>query len=190
MASIAWISRQLLLHNDKIDLAKSDIRILLKHYWTQDYKTAAVARWICEVAGEGVVSELVAQRWFQRFNIGEDKTKYLPRSGRPKLWDNENVRRVLEENPQKSARKLSEELGDQKQPYIARLTPGESHRRCRSNFINWHLNRLNVEWISVFSLSVIPWMIDLSGGFSHVMKMSLLPQPWRLETVARSLSTC
>ena len=35
--------------------------------------------------------------------------------------------------------------------------------------MNWHLNRLNVEWIFVVSLSVIPWMLDLSGELSHAM---------------------
>ena len=35
--------------------------------------------------------------------------------------------------------------------------------------MNWHLYRINVEWISVISLSVIP-MIDLLGELSHIMK--------------------
>ena len=51
--------------------------------------------------GEGFVSERVGQRWFQRFNTGEENTKDLPRSGRSKLWDIENLRRGLEENLQK-----------------------------------------------------------------------------------------
>ena len=85
----------------RIETYKVKIRVLLKHYGKQDYKAAAVARRICQVEGEGVVSERVAQRWFQRFNTGEENTKDLPRSGRPKLWDIENISRVLEENPQK-----------------------------------------------------------------------------------------
>ena len=36
--------------------------------------------------------------------------------------------------------------------------------------MNWRLNRLNVEWIADVSLLVIPWMIDLSGELSHVLK--------------------
>ena len=64
-----------------MELTKFEIRVLLK----QDCKAAAVAPRICEVEGEGVVSEHVAQRWFKRFNFGEDNTKELPRSGRPKL---------------------------------------------------------------------------------------------------------
>ena len=56
----------------------------------------------------------MAQRWFQHFNTGEENTKDLPRSGSSKLWDIENIRRVLEENPQKSTRRLSGELGASK----------------------------------------------------------------------------
>ena len=55
-----------------MELTKFEIRVL-KHYWKQDYKAAAEARRICEVEGEDVVSERVAQRWFQRFNTGEEK---------------------------------------------------------------------------------------------------------------------
>ena len=70
---------------------KFEIRFLLKHYWKQDYKAVAASRKICEVEGEGVVSERVAQLWFQRFNTGEGNTKVLPLSGKPKLWDIENI---------------------------------------------------------------------------------------------------
>ena len=45
--------------------------------------------------GEGVVIERVAQQWFQHFNTGEENTKDLPRSGRPKLQDMKNIRSVL-----------------------------------------------------------------------------------------------
>ena len=53
----------------------------------------------------------MAQRWFQRFNTGKENGKDLPSSGRSKLWDIVNKRRVLEENPQKRTSRLSEELG-------------------------------------------------------------------------------
>ena len=68
--------------------------------------------------GEGVVSERVAQR----FNTGEENTKDLPRSRRPKLlWDIENIRRVLEENSQKVLVGHQKNLVQQNIPYIARL---------------------------------------------------------------------
>ena len=56
----------------------------------------------------------MAQQWFQHLNAEEENSKDLPRSGRPKLWVNQNIHRVLKENPQKSTRKLSEELGASK----------------------------------------------------------------------------
>ena len=99
--------------NHKLDPTKFEIRVLLKQYWKQDYKAAAEARRICEVE-EGVIGECVAQQWFQRFNTGEENTKNLPYSGRPKLWDIENLHRVLKENLQKCIRRLSEELGASK----------------------------------------------------------------------------
>ena len=40
---------------------------------------------MCEVEGEGIVREHLAQRWFQRFNTGEESTIDLPGSGRLKL---------------------------------------------------------------------------------------------------------
>ena len=67
----ACVSRQLLIHNHKMGLTIFEIRVLLKHYWKQDYKGAAVTQRICQLQGEG---ECVAHRWFLRFNIGEENT--------------------------------------------------------------------------------------------------------------------
>ena len=67
----AYVSRQLLIHNHKMELTKFEIIVFLKYYWKQDYKAAAAARRICEVGGGSVVSERVAQQLFQRFNTGE-----------------------------------------------------------------------------------------------------------------------
>ena len=62
-------------------------------------------------------------------------------------------------------------LVHQKIPYIARLRHLENHTEVVDLYVmNLHLNRLSVGWTSVVSLSVIPWMIDLSGELSHVMK--------------------
>ena len=93
-----------------------DVRVLLKHYWKQDYKVPAAARRLGEVEGEGVVSERVAQRQLQRFNTVEENTKDLPHSGRPKLWNIENIRTVLDENPQKVLVGCQKNLVNQKIP--------------------------------------------------------------------------
>ena len=66
-------------------------------------------------------------------------------------------------------------LVHQKVPYITRLQHLENHTEVVGQYpMNWHLNRLNVEWISVVSLSVIPRMIDLSE-LSLVMKNGSIP---------------
>ena len=57
----------------------------------------------------------------------------LPRSRRPKLWNIENIRRLLEANSQKSTRRLSEELGASKDTIHRQIkTLGKSYRSCRS----------------------------------------------------------
>ena len=90
----ACVSRQLLMHNHKMELTKFKIRVLLKHYWKQDYKA-----------------------FFRR----------------PELWVIENIRRVLEENPQESTRRLSEELSASKNTTNRQIkTLGKSYRSCGS----------------------------------------------------------
>ena len=82
---------------------------------------------------KGVISEREAQRWFRLFGTGEVNTEDLPRSGSPKLWDIENIHRVLEESPQKSARILSDELGAAKDTIHHQIkTLEKSCRSCRS----------------------------------------------------------
>ena len=63
----------------------------------------------------------------------EENTKDLPRSWRSKLWDVDNIHRVLEEHPQESTRRLAEELGALKDTIHHHIkTLEKSYRRCRS----------------------------------------------------------
>ena len=116
----ACVRRQLLIHHHKMELAKFE-RVHLEPHWEQDYKAAAATRRICEVEGEGIVIQPVAQRWLQYFNTREENTKDLPRSEISKLWDIDNIRRILEENPQKSTLGCQKYFLYQKIPYIYRL---------------------------------------------------------------------
>ena len=53
-------------------------------------------------------------------------------------------------------------LVNQTIPLIVRLRHLENHTAAVDLYLmNWHLNRLNIEWISAVSFSVIPWVIDL-----------------------------
>ena len=86
-----------------MELTKFEFRNLLKHYWKQDYEDTAAAWRIREVEGEGVVSERMTQQWFQFLNTGEENTKDLLCSGRPKLCDRE----YMQSFERKSAKKYS-----------------------------------------------------------------------------------
>ena len=120
--------------------------------------------------GESVVSERVAQRWFQHFNIGEENTKDLPPSGRPRLWDIKSIHRVLEENSHESTRRLSEEFSASKDTIHRQIKIlRKSYRNCISVPHELILNRLIIEWIFVASLLVIPSVLNLSE-LSHVME--------------------
>ena len=76
-------TRQLLIHSHEMEL--TSLRVVLKLYSKQYYKAAAAGRRMCEVEGDGVVSERVAHRWFQRFNTREENATDFPCSGRPKM---------------------------------------------------------------------------------------------------------
>ena len=98
-------------------------------------------------------------------------TKDLPHSGAFKLWDIKDIRRVLEENPQKSTCRPSEELGASKDTIHRKIkTLEKSYRSCRSVPHELTPQEAQCRVISIVSLLVISWMIDLSGELSHVMK--------------------
>ena len=165
----------LLLQNHKMKLTKFEIRALLKHYWKQDYPTAATAaRKICDVEEEGVVSERVAQRWCQHFDTGEENTEELPHSGRRKLCSIENKFRVLEENPRKkSTYRLSEELGETKNITHRHIkTLGKLYGSCRSAL--HELTPQQAQRRADICRQLVDNPMDdrycISGELSHVMK--------------------
>jgi hypothetical protein len=51
-------------------MEKYEVRVLLRHYWKQNYKAAAKKKKKSDFEGEGAVNERAAQRWFKRFASG------------------------------------------------------------------------------------------------------------------------
>ncbi|CAD5220683.1 unnamed protein product [Bursaphelenchus xylophilus] len=92
-------------------MEKSEIRVLLRHYWKQGLSAAAAAKKICEVEGDNVVSDRTAQNWFKRFNDGDTDLEDKTHSGRPTTVDSEAIREAVETNPSVSTRRLAAELG-------------------------------------------------------------------------------
>ena len=98
MASIVYIVSicQLLIHIHKMELTKFEIRVILKHYQNQDYKAALL--WFKEYMKWKEKVSLMGMWHKDGSNVStlEKKTQDLPSSGRPKLWDIENIHRVFE----------------------------------------------------------------------------------------------
>jgi transposase len=76
-----------------------EIRVLLHYYWKQNFKAIEAAKKICEVEGEGVISNRTAQNWFERFNDGDTSLEDEPRSGRPVNVNSEALREAVGANP-------------------------------------------------------------------------------------------
>ncbi len=71
----------------------------------------AAAAEICKVEGEGTIGKTAAIKWFKRFEDGDFDFKDKPRSGRPSVLDEEDLRAALEDEPSSSTRDLADELG-------------------------------------------------------------------------------
>jgi hypothetical protein len=109
-----------------------EVRVLLRHYGKQNYKTAAAAKEICVVEGEGAVNERTAQRWFKRFVSGNLSLEDEQRPGRPWIWDSEATKEAAEEQPSTSSRRLSDTLGPSKSTTHRHLPAlGKIYKSCR-----------------------------------------------------------
>jgi hypothetical protein len=53
-----------------MEMEKYKVRVLLRHYWKQNYKAAAATKNICDFGGKDAMNERTAQRWFKRFASG------------------------------------------------------------------------------------------------------------------------
>jgi hypothetical protein len=52
-----------------MEMEKYEVRVLLRHYWKQNYKSMAAAKEICDVGGEGAVNECTAQQWLNGLRV-------------------------------------------------------------------------------------------------------------------------
>ena len=88
-----------------------EIHVLLRHYWKKGLFARAAAIEICEVEGEGTIGKTAAIKWFKRFEDGDFDFEDKPRSGRPSILDEEDLRAALEDEPSSNTRDLADELG-------------------------------------------------------------------------------
>ena len=61
--------------------------------------------------GEGSTSGGTIRRWFQTFRIGDESLEYEEAGGRACSIDNEQLKAVVEQNPRRNVREMSQTLG-------------------------------------------------------------------------------
>lgn len=70
-------------HEQKMNLSRREIHILLLHEFRLGHKATEAANNICSTIGGDVLSIRMAQHWFNRFKNGNLELDDLPRPGRP-----------------------------------------------------------------------------------------------------------
>jgi hypothetical protein len=102
-----------------MEMEKYKVRLLLRHYWKQNYKAMAAAKKICDVEGEGAVNEHTAQRWFKRCASGNLSLEDEQCLGRPWIWNSGATKKLLNNSHQQVRADYQTHLALQKVLFIA-----------------------------------------------------------------------
>lgn len=94
---------------------KAYFRSLLLYAFHRKLTAAAAHQELQQTYGADAPSLSTCKRWLNKFASGSDKKEDQPRAGRPVTLKNDELQRLLEEDPGQSSRQLGEQLGcDQK----------------------------------------------------------------------------
>jgi len=110
------------------DLTRRDIRVLLLYEWRLGHRATEAVRNICGAMGVGLVSNRVAQMWFNKFKSGQFDLIDEPRSGRPEKLDNDELLSLVEQEPRLTLMCFAELLG------------------CSHTTVKNHLTQLGKSW--------------------------------------------
>ncbi|CAK9810886.1 Histone-lysine N-methyltransferase SETMAR [Anthophora plagiata] len=72
---------------------------------------ANTAKKICDVIGEGVVSERTVRNWFVKFRSGDTSLQDEPKPGRSTDIDDHPLKVLVEQNPRQTTRELADKMG-------------------------------------------------------------------------------
>jgi [histone H3]-lysine36 N-dimethyltransferase SETMAR len=87
------------------------VRAIFLYEFKMGRKAAKTARNLNHIFGEGTTSERTAERWFRKFQNGDECLEDEEGRGRKKTVDNENLKTLVEANPRTTVRELAFELG-------------------------------------------------------------------------------
>ena len=87
----------------------------LRAYMLYDFKQGKTAteshRILCELFGDDVPSVRQCQRWFQRFQEGDESLEDEEHGQRPEIVDNEALKEAVESDPSQTTRELANKFG-------------------------------------------------------------------------------
>nr|pir hypothetical protein C45H4.5 - Caenorhabditis elegans [Caenorhabditis elegans] len=93
-----------------IKLERRDVRLLLLYEFRLGQSAMEAERNICGAMGEGALSYNTAKSWFQKFKNGDFSLEEIERSGRPVELNEEDLVKLVEEEPRLSLREMEEKL--------------------------------------------------------------------------------
>ena len=91
-------------------LSKEQLRAIVYYEFLQGHSVAEATANIHAAFKENVLSRWTVNRFFNRFQSGDISFEDQPRSGRPSVLNDDDIREALKCNPDASTRELSMKL--------------------------------------------------------------------------------
>ncbi|CAK9796133.1 Histone-lysine N-methyltransferase SETMAR [Anthophora plagiata] len=93
-----------------MEKSKQHIRHVMLWEFQNGNNAANTAKKICDVIGEGVVSERTVRNWFAKFRSGDISLQYEPKPGRSTDIDDHALKVLMEQNPRQTTRELADKM--------------------------------------------------------------------------------
>ena len=77
---------------------KHRFRHIMLYYFKKGKNATETHKKICEVYGEGAVTDRMCQKWFVKFCAGDFSLHDAPQSGRPVEVDSYQIKTIIENN--------------------------------------------------------------------------------------------
>ena len=112
-------------------LSKEQLRAIVYYEFLQGHSVAEATANIHAAFKEDVPSRWTINRFYNRFQSGDISFEDQPRSGRPSVLNDDDIREALKCNPDASTRELSMKLAVAKPPLFDILRLLVTEKLCR-----------------------------------------------------------
>lgn len=143
---------------------KYHMRELLIYFFNLKKSAAESHRLLVEAYNEDALSERTCREWFQKFKKGDFDVKDKDRSGRPKIYEDADLEKLLDEDSSQTQKELALSLEVTQQAVSHRLKSlGMIHKQA--NWVPYQLKPRDVE--RRFCMSEILLARHKKKGFLH-----------------------